>query len=650
MGRFNWIWRALWTLSVFMWSLGLPSPTMAFSTDSSNQDPPISLRVGVDDMCEITGSTTLAYGSRGASVNLYNYDRGRGSSAGGSVFDNNGTIVSVAEITIEQLEACFDEQISNLEQNGANGTFETDNYIGFKFTLDAPVGGLEAGPHEFKIGSGEFPVPGSNTQATADAGPDQSVASDAPVTLDGTGSSDPDDGQTATLRYAWVAPSGITLSGGTTASPTFTAPTRAAGAEALELIFSLVVTDSLDLASTEDTVTITVISGPTVELSGGPEAITNTNPFTITGTFSKDVSGFDDFAADVIVTNGSVTGITGGPSVYTLEITPTGAGDVSITVPVGAAQDAVGNPNPASNTLLIGNQIVADTQKAIAGFMLGRANSLASNQPSLTRFLKGEGCGSFSANANENAGSVSGCASSGNTWAEISSSWGDGNSYTLGTVGAHSFVNPDLIVGGMFQFDNAKDEANKASGTGWMIGPYFAAKMPDQPLFFEGRLLYGQSDNKISPLDTFTDSFKTERMLAQLRASGEYKLENTTLMPLFDLTYTDDAQKTYTDSLGNTIPGQKVSLTQVTAGMDFKTPLPSQSSALDLTGGLSGIYTATQAGAAAKQDFEGGRGRAHVGLNYTTDTGATLFAGTFYDGIGSKHEAYGASLGFDWKF
>ena len=323
---------------------------------------------------------------------------------------------------------------------------------------------------------------------------------------------------------------------------------------------------------------------------------------------------------------------------------------MSNTVPAAAAQDVASNDNTASNTLVIGNTIVADTQKAIAGFMLGRANNLASNQPGLTRLLTGEGCGSFSASANENAGSVNGCASSGNTWASISSSWGGGNSYTLGTVGAHGFVNPDFLVGGMVQFDNAKDDANNASGTGWMVGPYFAAKAPDQPLFFEGRLLYGQTDNKISPLGTFTDSFKTERMLAQLRATGEYKLENTTLMPLFDLTYTDDAQKAYTDSLGNTIPGQKIALTQVTAGMDFKTPLPSQSGALDLTGGLSGIYASTQNGAAAQQDFEGGRGRAHLGLNYTTAVGATLNAGTFYDGIGSKHEAYGANLGFNWKF
>ena len=648
MGHFNWIWRALWTLSVLVWSLGLPAPSMAFSTDPLNNYSFYATRIGVDDECEVTGSIfTDDLGNREASVSLYNYSNGIGAAAGGSVFHHAGAIINVAEITIEQLEACFDEQISNLEQNGANGTFETDNYIGFKFTLDAPVGELEAGPHEFKIGSGAFPVPGSNTQATADAGPDQSVASEAPVTLDGTGSSDPDIGQT--LAYAWTAPAGVTLNDATASSPTFTAPTRAAGDADLALIFSLIVTDDDNLASTEDTVTITVISGPTVALSGGPEAITNTNPFTITGTFSKAVSGFGDFVADVIVTNGSVTGITGGPSVYTLEITPTGAGDISITIPAAAAQDAVGNPNPASNTLLIGNQIVEITQEAIAGFMLGRANNLASNQPGLTRFLQGDRCGAFNANATEAAGSINGCIARGNTWAEISSSWGDENAYTLGTVGAHGFVNPNFLLGAMVQFDHAKDDANNASGTGWMVGPYFVAKTPDQPLYFEGRLLYGKTGNKISPLGTFTDSFKTERILAQLRATGEYKLENTSLMPLFDLTYTDDAQKTYTDSLGNTIPGQKVGLTQVTAGMDFKTPLPSQSGAFYLTGGLSGIYAYTQGGA-AQQDFEGGRGRAHLGLNYTTGTGAILNAETFYDGIGSKHEAYGANLGFNWKF
>jgi hypothetical protein len=390
-------------------------------------------------------------------------------------------------------------------------------------------------------------------------------------------------------------------------------------------------------------------TAPTVTLSGAPASLTGTDPFTVTATFDEDVTGFDDLVMAVTVTNGTVTAITGGPSVYTLTVTPTGAGDVEITVPAAAAQDAAANDNTASNTLVIGNQIVEITQEAIAGFMLGRANNLASNQPGLTRFLQGDGCGAFSANATAGSGSINGCVSQGNAWAELTGAWSGDDSYVLGSFGAHGFVNPNLLVGGMLQFDNAEDSANNASGTGWMVGPYFVAQVPEQPLFFEGRLLYGQTDNDISPLGTYTDSFETERWLAQLRATGEYQVQNTTLMPLLDFTYTDDTQQAYTDSLGNTIPGQTVSLMQVTAGLDFSQPLPVQTGALELTGGLSGIYSSTD-GAAAAPEFENWRGRTHLGLNYDTGTGATMNVGAFYDGIGTDYESYGANVGLDWKF
>jgi outer membrane autotransporter protein len=495
----------------------------------------------------------------------------------------------------------------------------------------------------------------ANVAPTANAGPDQTVASaTAPVTLDGTGSSDPDVGQTLTYAWTQTAGSAVTLSDPTAASPTFTAPTLAAGDADVTLTFSLIVTDNLGLASTADTVTITVTApldtrAPSVVLSSATTTLTDTSPFTVTATFDENVTGFVDVLNDVTIINGSVTLITGGPSVYALTVTPTGAGDVLITVPAAAAQDVASNGNTVSNTLVIGNQIVAVTQEQIAGFMLNRANKLASNQFGLTRFLRGEGCGTMNADATQGSGSINGCASRGNTWAAISSSWSDGDSYTLGTIGAHGFVNPNMLIGGMIQFDRAEDSANNTSGTGYMVGPYFVAKAAEQPFYFEGRLLYGQTNNDISPLDTYTDRFSTERLLAQLRATGEYKLESITVMPLLDLTYTDDAQKGYTDSLGNMIPGQKVSLMQFTAGMDFSMPISVQTGSLELTGGLSGIYSSST-GAAATPEFENWRGRTHLGLNYGLENGANLIATGFYDGIGTNDESYGASLGLDWKF
>ena len=63
-----------------------------------------------------------------------------------------------------------------------------------------------------------------NQAPTADAGSEQSVASQATVTLDGSGSSDPNSGDT--LSYSWEQLSGptVTLSSTSVAQPTFTAP------------------------------------------------------------------------------------------------------------------------------------------------------------------------------------------------------------------------------------------------------------------------------------------------------------------------------------------------------------------------------------------------------------------------------------------
>lgn len=99
-----------------------------------------------------------------------------------------------------------------------------------------------------------------NTAPTANAGTDQSgVAAGATVTLDGSGSSDPDAGDTIT--YAWTQTAGttVTLSSTTAAQPTFTAPSTGS---AQTLTFSLVVTDSHGATSAPDTVNVGVLAAP----------------------------------------------------------------------------------------------------------------------------------------------------------------------------------------------------------------------------------------------------------------------------------------------------------------------------------------------------------------------------------------------------
>lgn len=90
-----------------------------------------------------------------------------------------------------------------------------------------------------------------NAPPVANAGPAQSVVANANVTLNGTGSTDPDG---TVVAYAWIQTAGtpVALTGADTATPTFVAP-GAAGA----LTFQLVVTDN-DGATHADDVTIEV--------------------------------------------------------------------------------------------------------------------------------------------------------------------------------------------------------------------------------------------------------------------------------------------------------------------------------------------------------------------------------------------------------
>ncbi len=123
-----------------------------------------------------------------------------------------------------------------------------------------------------------------NTAPSADAGENQTVTESTIVSLNGTRSSDAED---ASLSYSWTHTSGptVTLSGATTATPSFTAPNVD---QTRNIILTLTVTDSDSLTGT-DTVTITVNdvpnTPPTVD-AGANQTVTEGDTVSLNGTAS----------------------------------------------------------------------------------------------------------------------------------------------------------------------------------------------------------------------------------------------------------------------------------------------------------------------------------------------------------------------------
>lgn len=89
---------------------------------------------------------------------------------------------------------------------------------------------------------------------------------------------------------------------------------------------------------------------PTVVVSTSAASPFNSASFSVTATFSEAVTGF--VVGDLSLTNGSASSFTSvSTTVYTFEVTPSGQGAVTVSIPVSSAQDGAANQNTVSNTI-----------------------------------------------------------------------------------------------------------------------------------------------------------------------------------------------------------------------------------------------------------------------------------------------------------
>jgi regulation of enolase protein 1 (concanavalin A-like superfamily) len=116
---------------------------------------------------------------------------------------------------------------------------------------------------------------------------------------------------------------------------------------------------------------------PTATLS--TTSAVETGPFTVQTVFSQSVSGLT--ANDFLVTNGSITSLTGSGNAYQSLVTPAEPGVVSVSLPANAAVNGSNTGNSASNTVSVTystQAVISITARDVGPVAAAGSTSLAS--------------------------------------------------------------------------------------------------------------------------------------------------------------------------------------------------------------------------------------------------------------------------------
>ena len=112
---------------------------------------------------------------------------------------------------------------------------------------------------------------------------------------------------------------------------------------------------------------------PTVSLSTSVADPTNSSSFTVTVTFSEDMTNFTQ--DDLSVTNATVSAFAGSGAVYSFTLTPSANGLVTVDVAAGVAPDVVGNGNSAAAQLRRTYDTIAPTVSLNTPAMITTTNA-----------------------------------------------------------------------------------------------------------------------------------------------------------------------------------------------------------------------------------------------------------------------------------
>lgn len=517
----------------------------------------------------------------------------------------------------------------------------------------------------------------ANRVPVANAGTDQGpIDTGSTITLNGGGSTDPDGDP---LTYSWTQISGpaVTLSNPNSANPSFVAPAVSGGSQ--DIVFQLVVSDG-QVSSAPDQVRVTVRSVGTITIVqrvlGSDGTFTySSNVSALAGTVttsngvgqrqaalvpagSYTFSVADARAAGYVVTglscndSNSVTNLANRSIALSLSANENLVCTVTATNTREAALSAITNFVTARNGALLANQ--PDLQRRLdrlAGVAAqpGGVTAMGLPVPGSNRLPVSASYSADRSKASTSLGMVRSVADRDagphkfDLWAEASFGSltypGHKGSFRVIYAGADYVLGDNVLVGGLVQFDRFKHNnglgvAGAAEGDGWMAGPYATVRLSSS-LFLDVRAAWGGSDNRVSPLGSYVDSFETSRGFYAGSLVGQFPLGSSTeLRPEIAVRYLDEKQKAYSDSFGVTIPGQSLGM----GDLSFK---PRVMHTFELDGGWSlrpygeaqGILTF---GSDAEAIVENAlRMRVEGGIDLASPSSLRFGLSGFHDGIGS---------------
>lgn len=296
------------------------------------------------------------------------------------------------------------------------------------------------------------------------------------------------------------------------------------------------------------------------------------------------------------------------------------------------------------------------TQEDVAQMQQTRANQLIMRQPDLISRFDRTGQDSREVSADVRGRSQTAdinfsYGTDSSTWSEGSVSINhDGTSksdYGLLAIGVDGKIGKNLLLGGLVELDHVAttDMDYDVSGTGALAGPYMVYKSPVQPIYLEGRVLFGRSWNTYTPNGMQSEDFETNRLLAMTKVEGEIERETFVLKPAIQLSYTRDELLSYTNAYGVSIPGQVVELTQFEVGAGFEREVDEKTTFMGDAGYAWNSTNSTEYARGVLPGFEEGRGNVSIGVHHQISRVTSFEATGFYDGIGAdSYDSFGANF------